>query len=369
MTDIFFRVFLVIYSALCLIYLVTTSHHHDYHTYTLVWLNIFNEGKITTGDAGAYGPLFYFFYLPYAIKPFMPRVIFFVAMVLSVYHLHKNNTDLKKTFSLLLFLVSPVVLYLSVKYGNNDTFLAGLLLFSFLTYYDKNYLLSGFLLGLSVSFKFVPALIILPLVLSLDLKKALSFTASILLTFITITVFAHFILDYNILGPITFGVERESKLFSIFRFLRGAYSFTGNLDSYNVYFLLLGNILLSIYGYLKRWDWPLFVFILYAWTLASYKVLHVQFFIPFYLTALFLYFKDFIVGKPLIILLVIHLVFVSLYQLGYDPYGNYWGTYSWVRDIVGLPMFVINILILVYAIIEENRNIQNKKRGLEYYSP
>ena len=220
------------------------------------------------------------------------------------------------------------------------------LLLSVACYRKKQDLAAGSLMALAISTKFIPIVMVPFLALS---RKGIrwSFAISLIVSLALIFGVAYWLLGDQVFFPFQKAAGRDSKLLSIFRFLRGSYSplrlfaEKPNVDGMSVYCALGALGALSVLHIRYRLDSILAAFVALCVLLMLYKVSHPQFFItPIMLITLWIA-SDFKVIKDSELSLVpvfLFITWISLVAFLYMLTNGYSRT-GW-REIVGLPTFL-----------------------------
>jgi len=163
----------------------------------------------------------------------------------------------------------------------------------------------------------------------------------------------------SITAPFTLASERPSTLLSIFRFLRGEYSplpwtWRQATDTMSVPCIAIGGGLLFAAHLYRRFPLAEAAVLATSVTLALYKVGHQQFFILLYLLTLYWWTDHAHLRKSTIAALLVFYAFLNTYSVGMMGLGKYNGEWSIVKELVGLPFFLL-LTWLFWSVYREAR--------------
>jgi hypothetical protein len=359
-------------------YLGNTISDHDYIVYVRQWRDVINGDNPWAGKRSAYGPGHYFIALIYNIYFDLPRYMFVGLWLLTCFEILTiayRNSKLPlahKHILAALLLFNPFFWIIVARFGINDIFMTYCVITSLIFYRLKRHVLSGVLLGLGVSIKFIPFVMVPFLVLSnrqIKWKFALSCAATLFLIFAV----SYLLWGDGFLRAFSFGANRPSTNLSIFRFLRGDYSpmhlFTSHPD-YDKYSVMITLLLLFTFFiiHVKYNINPLVSSVIsFGILLLLYKVGNHQFYTTFFfLVALLVCFEyeKLASRESVIFSLYIFLIWISMATFFYLFTHRYINT-DW-RHIIGLPTFILGsfslgLLIKNYAIapVSEKQDVKS----------
>jgi len=198
-----------------------------------------------------------------------------------------------KSFYLLLF--NPVVWIMIVINGCNDGLMGFLFLFGIVLYDKERYVYAALLLSLAILYKYIP-LFVLPILCINNRRINWKFSLSTLLFLVFGFGLTFYFWGAKFLYPIFYNSNRESKILSVFRYLRGEYSFLKplgitNLDHLSLYFVVGSVLLIFIVQLIYKWNWIVSVIITMLAVHMFYLVGHFQFYIAIYFLVFFFLYK------------------------------------------------------------------------------
>jgi|GEM_PF-2403447 len=371
------KVFYIL-SALSIIITLLFPILHDYVSYENQWSITLSGQSPWIGTGNAYGITYNFFGIFYGIYNKLPRVLFVLTYLAAVYFIltYCQSIKFKKTNAVLyIFMLNPLFWIFCVAYGSNDSFLAGITSISIIALIHFKPKIAGILLAIGSNFKFTPLFIIPFLVLEkkvIDYKLIIAF----IITTVVIVLSGFILWGTDIINPFIFGAERPSKVFSIFRFIRGEFqplSFIGvnNIDHFSIYFMLFSWILsLIIY---VRYSFDKYLMILFSFSniLLFYKVGHHQFFILLLFLTILAYVKNYETikkDKPLKISLIIFWAWLFIFTVLFPLTNHYAGNYNFINEFVGGPFFFIHLTMNGF-IIRHLIKYSNLKNEFKEKSP
>ena len=349
------------------------KNRYDYAEYGRQWQFFLAGGNPWDYISNAYGPLHNSMAFVYDIHHKLPRLLFSSLSVIgSIFLIKKvngsalNENVKEKSFYLLLY--NPIVWLMFVINGCNDGLVGSLFLFGVVLYDKEKYVLSALLLSLAILYKYIP-LFIIPILCINSRKINFKFTLSTI-AFLGIGFGTSFYLwGAKFLDPILFNASRESKILSIFRYLRGDYSFLklfgiDNVDHLSIYFVIGSVILIFIVQLVYRWHWIVSLIVTMLSIHLFYLVGHFQFYISIYFLLFFYLYKF---GRS-IGAYELKRIFLSLYWIAattvlYGITEGLYGRFVFIREFIGLPHFIILLLTLI-SIVSMERNKLNKVDAL-----
>lgn len=327
---------------------------HDYALYLEQWHHILKGNDPWRGTLNAYGPVYSFMALLVKVHERLPALLFLAVYFFSIYTFCKDQKLKLDTPSLIFLIANPLFLIFGVLYSNNDVLLAGLILLFLDQTQAKNFRMAGVILGLAISFKF--SVIFLVPILFLQEKKW--FPRS--LVSLGMTVALLYGISYLIWGdtfiiPFLYGTERGSRLLSVFRFIRGNYQplkFMGifNLDKYNT-LILGGSSLVALFLIYRQKIQNAFLqaAILLTTVFMIYKVGNHQYFLTVFplLAVINQQIKNTSISRSSWILLGWYSLATLLYHFTRQEFQwGYSGTFFSIREWIGLPTFIVQVLCL-----------------------
>jgi hypothetical protein len=343
---------------------------HDYVTYTLNWDHILSGGDPWLGaqpdqsiPQNVYGPIYLLFAYPYSIYNKLPRIIWTLFwyglsywLIIQIFNFSRLNENYKIILSMVL-LLSPFLWITTVYFAHFDIVVAVLSLSSIEAKRRARNVMSGILISMAVSLKYYP-IVIVPFLFISKKKVDIKFITSFILFTAIIFVTSYGIWKDSLFIPIKIAAARPSKLLSIFRFLRGEYSFLklcngiNNVDIFSLPLLIISGGTVFIIYLIKNMDFITGSVLAVTVTLLFYKVGHYNYHMILYLFLIYwIIFTDFSkwVSATAII---IYMLFINLFQIGYMKF-LWGGKWSFVRDICGLPAFFV-IAFLLFAVFWDN---------------
>lgn len=234
---------------------------HDYRSSYLVgWHQVMDGhepwGK-TNGAMYSYGPAFNLFAPLAALHDLAPKmvfVLFWVAIVAWYDRLASRTGSLPPTrwkWIRASLVFNPLIWLEIVHFGHFDVVLAALVLASLRAQCSGSWGQTGFWVGCGTLLKFYPAVTLPALALQdgrVRIRVMTAFGRTLLLGFgVAFLVWGRTVFD-----PLIFADARPSKLLSIFRFLRGRFSPTPNLDEYSGVVLLIALGVLLFFLWRRR---------------------------------------------------------------------------------------------------------------------
>ena len=307
-------------------------------------------------NGNAYGLLF----LPLAyimlLHPALPRVVFVSAwlaigfFLFRIAHEHREKY-LSGFFLFLLVFLNPFFIVQFLFFGINEIVAAFFVFVSVYLLGTKNSeRMSGVFLALGFLFKITP-IFLFPFFLFSKKGVRIRFLFSFLLT-VGFGFFVGYLLWQNeILTPFLFGLGRDATFLSIAYFLEhSGFIAVGNmLASFS--FVLLGIVLFGTLALhiIYRLDDVAISCIVF---LEIFLVSKVN--LPQYYTSLFvlliLYFLVHRGGTVIRRVIYLYLFWLSIIPLGYFLFNHFSGEWLFIRNFIGLPMFVMNMSMLLICL-------------------
>ena len=347
---------------------ILTGFRHDYIAYIQQWSVILQGddpwNPVQKIPTNAYGPLFNVLALFYAIHPLAPKLLFCISSLGASTWLIKilgnryRKEPLIMLAGLLFLFINPFLLLTIAEQGLFDILPAITILSAIVLRTRRYFLSSGLVLGIGVLFKYYP-IVLLPF-LMIDQRRV---KLSPLLSCFGI-VSSGFTISCSIWGmstfsPIFLATERASKQISIFRFLRGRFSplhlltDSPNLDKYSIYATVVFILLVIFLSWLRNIETSLAGMIGMLTALTFYKVGHLQFYTCLFLMMPFWYTTSVLPETRKLKILFsngIFLMWIASLQLAYSLSGLREPPWLYLRDIVGLPSFLLAGWAIITAI-------------------
>ena len=354
---IFFFIFLNIILFSILIY---GGSRNDYALYEVTWKAILNNEEDVRFNT--YGPLHLFVSFIYKINSLLPKIIFGALFCFLQFYIFfkilKNSYNLLFYFYLILpcnFLIITSVYF----YGINDSVVAFFLIISIILFLNKKYFVSGVFFSVSAFIKLYPLLFFPILALYKKIKFNFIFSFVVSTCLILLISFYKFNSDL-IFEPLKFGSLRAPNFTSILASLN--YDFPNNmiilfLIKYNSILVISFSLITLFYCLKKKKCLLTSLILIFLVVLTTYKVGHIQFYIP--LCVIFsvllnynnLYLKHVKTALPLIFLLSATSVAYPLTG-GFDIMKQeniFWS----IREHLGYLYFFVNIFT-IYKISKIN---------------
>lgn len=306
------------------------------------------------GTDNAYGIAYNLFGVFNAIHNKLPKLIFLMTYLIAVRYIinycQRIGFDQTKIVSCTL-LLNPLFWIFIVINGSNDAFVAGTTALSLVAILNQRPKTAGTLLAIGSSFKFMPLFLIPFLLMEKkegNYKLLHSFTGTVLV----FLVIGYGLWGTSILEPFFFGSERQSKMFSVFRFVRGEFQpfeILGitNLDSYSVPLMLI-SWSFSIFIYFRySLEKYLMLFFSFSNILLFYKVGHHQFYILLLFLSIFAYiinYRTMMYDRAFMVSLIAFWVWIFCFTVIYSI-THFRGEFSIIREFLGLPTFVLHLAL------------------------
>lgn len=344
---------------------------HDYRLHYIEWRVILDGGEPwRSGTMNAYGPLFNVLALLAAIHPLAPKLLFclmwFAVSAFLIRVSIARRGAPRRTFAVaLLTMWNPFFWTNVASHGQFDILVAGLCLAGVHWSVTRDSHRAGAAIGLAVLLKYYPLLLV-PF-LAID-RARLRLKTPVVAGLTTVaglaaswTVWAE-----STFNPILFAAERESKMLSVFAFLRGRWSplhtfwTDPNVDFLAAPLLIISLVLVVGICYRRQVAMPFAVLAGAVCGLTVYKVGHQQFLLVIfvlvaYLVALGALDKS---QRLLRYALATYLGWLVLFDLAYAVSGrNNWGYGLWdwpgilLREFAGLPTFILGSWVVLEVLV------------------
>lgn len=209
-----------------------TGLQHDYVAVVQMSKEIINGANPWDLYGNFYGPLIWALTYLTKFHDLLPKIInFFMWNGALLIVLNKIKNDFFLKFFIFCLFNSPNFWIEIFKFGHLEGVLGFLVVSSLMFYQKKNYIISGFLIGLSICFKLTSLIIVPFLIFTSFSKKDLfkvkinyNFLISFFLTVATIYLFTILIYDFKSVSNLIKIGFVKSEFMSFFRFLRGEFS-------------------------------------------------------------------------------------------------------------------------------------------------
>ncbi len=317
-----------------------------------------------------YGPLYALFAPLYGIHPKLPRMVFVFSYFVVFYFLAQmvigryKQKGMESIFFMLV-LLSPLFYFDVIIFTHFDIIVAAFVFFAFICFKKNRMILAGVFIAIAVCLKYYP-IVFVPFLFFNSNKRNVKFL--VVFTVICFIVFGITYLKWgtSFVDILLYASKRESKVFSIFRYFRGRDFFlkpiTGeiNLDRYSTPVLALTGLLFFVAFIIKKNKNILIDSIsAFAIVLMFYKVGHLQFHLVFIL----LYVYAMINSMFTMRVNIVFMVYVSWLSWGYTAFwflNSFKGPYSKYRDWVGLPTFLVLLLLFYLLNFSKNSDVKIK---------
>lgn len=347
---------LVLLSALALLVSIVGGVRHDYGDYLRQWTLVL-DGADPWSTNNAYGPLHNLFAWLVPVHPLAPKIgmaaSLLIANGLLVLRLGARPSAQWRTLYLLAFGLNLLVLISAYWFGNNDGFVAALLLGAVLARLDNRLLLAGLFLGLATLEKFYPALLIPFFALDarrIEPRLLLSAFGTIALG-IALAVLAWGSAWFE---AIAYGVSRDATILSILRPIVTFGRSIGMGDTVDLLVRFNGPTVILVWliciaaVWLRRDSWLTGACWGFFAVLLTYKVGNQQFWVSWLALVAALPLLHTVEADRLARLSLPYAVFLSLFQLGFTLLQPQYfqGQWLWVNEIVGIPSFALGLWML-----------------------
>ena len=336
------------------------QNQHDYFAYVNEW------DKIFQGDNpnNAYGVVFNLLSFPNSLHNKLPKLIFIITYFIAIKKIVQLSGGNKIINRILL--LNPLFWIFGVVYGSNDIFVSAITLLAIINL--NNYKISGFLFSVGANLKYTP-LSILPFLIVKNNKIRNQIVVSFLFFTILFIGTGFYFWGTELMQGFMFNINRESSIFSIFRFISGRHQPLGfisidSLDFLSVYLVVLAWFICFICFIFFNLDRYLMILLAYSNLLLFYKSGHHQFYMLFFMLTIliFIIHKEKILrNKALLSSFIFFWFWIFFFTLLYPLTTQYSGAYN-IREWIGLPTFIIHLFLtlqLILHIIRDSRNTEN----------
>ena len=328
---------------------------HDYALYLEQWRHILAGNDPWVKTLNAYGPMYSFMARLVGIHERLPALIFLAVYFLGIFFFIRDSGLTPNWNSLILLLVNPLFFIFGLLYSSNDVLLAGVILLFLMKLEMKHFAIAGVFLGLAVSFKF-SVIFLVPLLFLQEKKWIPGSVLSFGLTLLLFYGLAYLIWGETFLIPFLYGADRESRLLSVFRFIRGdlqplAFAGISSLDSLNTLFLGTGALITwLLLVRLKVEDVYVQATAFLVTVFMIYKVGNHQYFLTVFplLVILVQKYPDFRLRLGIGLISAWYSFAALLYYFTrHDSEWGYSGKFFGIREWIGLPTFLVQITFLI----------------------
>lgn len=336
----------------------------DYEKYAAQWQWILQGGNPWFRDNGeftgnAYGPVHVLLTWVYGLHPLLPRTLFVAAWLgLATWtwrRLAESSEAVPRSLAvyLALFLfLNPFFWVFTLVYATHDTLVALSCVAAVVAVNRRRYALAGVSLAAGTMLKFIPIMMLPFLALSHRHEIRWSMIAGFLGTSAVGFGVAVAVWGPSVFEPLLFAAGRESKMLSIFFFLRGTWSPLRlwipepNLDSLSLPCMVIAYGLLALYYVRTRPPTMLIATLSLFVPFVFYKVGHQQFYcVLFFLIPAWVFSN--VQGRQaqlhMLLRSTLPLVWISLTAFVYFVTRGYGPPFDWFRQTVGLPTFIFSV--------------------------
>jgi hypothetical protein len=334
----------------------------DYVVYLVQWRNLL-EGNEPWGSGNAYGPLYTVmgFLLPlglFAPKFLMVGTLLAANAVLVFELLHERSTRPIQIIYLLAIPTNVLVVGVGFIYGQNDAFVAGLLVTAALLRRRGRFLACGVFVGFAALTKYYP-LLLLPFFALDEGKLRWSVMAGGVIIFFSGFIAALAIWGDGPLKAIYFSSVRDPDILSAIKALKNVFGDEGAvgwLIRYNSCLVVSGVMAALLFSWKARLNWLEGVVIGYLVMLTLYKAGHPQFYLPW----LFMVASLPLVGKQsadrMAIILLPAVLLLSLHQIGHQFVDSFKSELYWPQRYVGFIAFLVStVSIAGCAVVQRTK--------------
>jgi ABC-type multidrug transport system fused ATPase/permease subunit len=299
--------------------------------------------------------------IPYQFWNKLPRLFFalvflvgFFLVNLCMFHRLENPTLLM----LLAVPLNSLTYYIVAEYGLNDGFVAGVIGISFyLRLVKKRFILAGIFMGLGALMKFYP-LLVLPFFCLEDTRKfRYDVFFSAILTFVSGYMCSFVIGAENVFDSLFKNhLLLEAKLLSVL------YSIDFRFDSALLNYLIDKNAVLLLvslalcFRLTIKYSMPWYLSSLFSYVviLVFYKIGNQQYWLGLMMLIQCVGLVDH--TRNYMKLYLPAVIFISIFQIGYQVLGSYWSEYFFIRKNIGYVSYIILSVLLILSFYEWRRN-------------
>ena len=345
-------------AAVALLLAILLGATHDYPAYVDQW-HLVLDGLDPWSTDNAYGPLHNAFALLVPLHPLAPKVLT-VAAILIANGLLVLRLERLRPFAewrrgyFTVFAANALIVICGIWYGNNDVFVAALVMGAVLARLDRRVVLAGILLGLATLDKYYPLLLV-PF-FALDARSFNTrLTLSALLTVLAGLGAGIALWGGDFLEALRFGVGRDATILSILKPIvsigrdLGVARYTDLLVLYNGPVLLLVWLLAFILAWRRRDSWLVSASWGFFLLLLAYKVGHQQFWVTWLALVACVPLLDTPEADRLVRVSLPFATFLSVFQLGFALIHPtyYRGGLHFIPNYIGFFSFGLGVWTLL----------------------
>ncbi len=362
------KLFFFMYALVILGLAYSIQPMHDYAAYLIHWNLVVVGGDPwqKMESANAYGPIYNIFAWLYIYDKQLPKLVFVGSwLVIAIYSTSQfwklpQPSSVQKWLFLLFWFANPFFIVNTIFYGFNDNFVALLVFVALiLIVFHHRHSLGVLFITFGVLTKLYP-LFLLPF-LSANKQNILRYALLFVLGLTIAYTLTYWVWGGSFVNPFGKANGRDPALFSIMRFVDGAYfpfKTLGNLIvALSNLFILLG------IGYVfkqyknSRIDQISAFLAGFTILLLFYKAGQQQFYLTYFAIFGVWCMFEFQKSKPNIRvyywILLLALWLAVMAGLVYPLTNQMEGEYAWLRDLIGLPTFLI-LWMIGYHLIKQN---------------
>jgi len=368
-------VFSIVYFISVLVVSYSIEPMHDYALYFRHWDLVLSGGDPwkKMEAANAYGPFYNLFAWLYAIDYQLPKLIFVSSwLAISIYAVNQfwslsKSSGFQKWLYFIFWFFNPFFILSTVFYAFNDAFVAllmflGLLLI--LQYQKKE--LGTIVITLGVLTKLYP-LFLLPFI-SANKKQIIKYALLFLFLLSVVYFLTYLIWGISFTNALGKANGRDPALFSIMRFVDGAY-FPSDLLGDVIIGLTNLLVLLGV-GYVfkcfkdNKIEQHTAFLAGFTMLLLFYKAGQQQFYLAYFaifaVWTMLEFKKDVPNVKAFYAVLLLGVWFAVMAGVVYPLTNKMDGEYLWVRDVIGLPTFLIQLMVVFFLLKNTNVSVDGK---------
>ncbi|BAN03363.1 hypothetical protein YM304_30490 [Ilumatobacter coccineus YM16-304] len=345
---------------------------HDYIDFTVSWRA--TNGGVSPWESQpyAYGPVFNLFAAPARIDELGPKYLFVITWVVTAAILMARATRRSTTRAVavaLMLVVNPLTAISVAVFGLFDVVVGAISLGAVVLWRRDRPAAAGVCLAIGVLLKLFPAVLVPVLVASgcragrrAHVVKSVRFLVAVgASTAVGFGLSALMWGPRSVTEPLSFGAQRGPKLMSIFRYLDGRYRPIGSSDLdvswLSVPLIVVSILAISVWAFRYRVDPVVASATAMIATFNFYKVGHQQFVVVVMLLLALWVAEAATIPTRQRAALALYSCWYGLAQAGYlwtavanDAQYGFVGEWSWVREVIGAPTFLIASW-LIYELI------------------
>ncbi|MEL4894849.1 glycosyltransferase 87 family protein [Crocosphaera sp. Alani8] len=340
----------------------------DYGAYLVQWSRVLtgeNPWDLNEPIFNAYGPLYNSIAIFSHVHPLLPKLIFSLSWIaISLYLMkilyQRYSEDSLTMLAGFLFLFANPFLWISISMqGFFDILPAICCVMAVIFRSKRRFILAALFLAIGFLFKFYP--IVLFPILVIDNRRIRVLPGITYFIFITVGFLVSFLIwGESTFNPLIFASARDSKILSIFFFLKSRFSplrlFTEqpNLDNYSNYTMIIGYLVVVFYTWKRRIESSLSAIIYMMIVLVLYRTGHFQFFTSIFLISPFWYATTNLSKsrkEKILVPISIYLYWITILHLTFYLFKGI-GPWPWslFREIAGLPNLLLSLWTIVTVV-------------------